>query len=208
MSVITFNYEIPEKSIGGFVIDAFVVEKYSFTNSVTDIPIEDGSTASDNVVVNPAEIHISAFIGMAEFVVLDGPVDAGDPKQRIISAYHELLRLKNEGKPLDLVTGLDTFPNMVITAFEIDRDVETGADLQFDMTFKEIRVIKSETVKINSSTPSADQVAGTANMGVAGTTKTDPASNEAKEEWRTMYRNSGGSLPTKEEFYEKWGENP
>ena len=43
MSEITFNYQIPPKSIGGFAIDAFISERYSFTNSVTDIPMEDGS---------------------------------------------------------------------------------------------------------------------------------------------------------------------
>ena len=209
MSTFTFSYQIPEKSIGGFVIDVFREEKYNFSNDVTEIPIEDNDTASDHVVRKPREIQISAFIGQAEFVVFDGPPQAGgDPKERIRAAYHELLRLTDEGQPLDLVTGLDTYPNMVITSFNIDRDVETGADLPFDMTFKEIRIIKSETVTINASSPSADQVAGTANMGVAGTTRTDPASNEAKEQWRTMYRNSGGDLPTKDEFYEKWGEYP
>ena len=202
MSTFTFSYQIPEKSIGGFVIDVFREEKYNFSNDVTDIPVEDGSTASDHVVTKPCEIQISAFIGQAEFVVMDGtPQAGGDPRARIRAAYHELLRLKNEGQPLDLVTGLGTFPNMVITSFDISREVETGADLPFDMTFKEIRVIKSETVKISASSPSANQVAPTLNKGVIGTIK-ESVGAVAKEAWRFAVR-AGRATP--EEYQKKWG---
>jgi hypothetical protein len=210
MSTFTFTYNTIEKSIGGFVIDVFREEKYSFTAETTDIPLEDGSTASDHVVNKPCEIQISAFIGNAEFVVFDGPQQAGDPKERIRAAYYELQRLKTAGEPLTLVTGLDTFRNMVIVSYDISRDVETGSDLPFDMTFKEIRVVKSETVAINvkPNLSSTDQVARSVNYGVAGTSKTDPASNRHKQEMRTMFINSGGRSPTREEFFEFWGENP
>ena len=59
MPEITFNYPIVPKNIGGFVIDAFIREGYSFKNSVTDIPIEEGSSVSDHVVEEPLEIQIS-----------------------------------------------------------------------------------------------------------------------------------------------------
>jgi hypothetical protein len=70
MAEITFNYQIPPKSIGGFAIDAFINERYSSSNSVTDVPMEDGSRASDHVVENALEIQISGFIGRAEGSVM------------------------------------------------------------------------------------------------------------------------------------------
>jgi hypothetical protein len=210
MAEITFNYQIPPKSIGGFQIDAFINERYSFSNSVTDIPMEDGSHASDHVVENALEIQISGFIGRVEFTAWEGPMSgpsasqAKDPKERIKAAYFELLRLKSERQPVDLVTGLDTYPNMVITSFDIDRNASTGMDLPFEMTFKQIRVIKSETTAINvkPNLPSADQVAGTADMGVAGTNKVDQESNRMKEEWRTAVKNG---MATPQEYQQKWG---
>ena len=205
MGTFTMSYQIPTKSIGGFVVDVFRTEKYGYSSTVTDIPMEDGSLASDHVVLNPLEIQISAFIGMAEFVVFDTPQAPDDPKSRIRAAHFELLRLMNERQPLDLVTGLDTFPNMIITSYEIDRDVEKGADLQFDMTFKQIRVIKSETVRVNASTPAGDQIAGTVNYGVAGTQTVADDSAEAKEHWRIAVRKQRA---TREEYYQKWGEYP
>jgi len=55
------------------VIDVLKEERYSFTAETTDVPIEEGDTASDHVVNRPCEIQISAFIGSAEFVVFDEP---------------------------------------------------------------------------------------------------------------------------------------
>jgi hypothetical protein len=211
MAKVTITYAIPTKSIGGFVIDVFKTERYGYSSSVTDIPLEDGSLASDHVVINPLEIRISAFIGMAEFsTVTNGPSDPGsaqkgDPKARIRAAHFELLRLMRERQPITVVTGLDTFPNMIITSYDIDRDVEKGADLQFDMAFREVRIVKSETVKITASTPAGDQIAGYADMGVAGTTKVQDDSAEAKYHWRLAVK---AGRATREDFYSKWGEYP
>ena len=214
MSEITFTYQIPPKSIGGFEIDAFIRERYSFGNTVTDIPMEDGRHASDHVVEKATEIHISGFIGNVEFVTWDGPLPepseamSRDPKERIRSAYFELMRLKASRQPLDLVTGLDTYRNMVITSFEIDRDAANGADLPFEMAFKQVRIIRSQTTTITATNPAADQIAEVSNMGVAGTSITEDNSNFMKDAWRAMYRKSGGSLPTREEFFRQWSEYP
>ena len=206
MATITFSYQIPKKSIGGFVIDAFIKEHYSFKNSATSIPVEDGSTITDHVIEETPEIQITGFIGKAEFVVFEpsamGVPAADDPKGRIRAAYHELMRLKSDRQPVDLVTGLDTYPNMIITEFVIDREAATGADLPFEMSFKQIKIVKSEKTIVNASRPSADQTAGTANMGVAGT-KLDPLSNFMKGAWGTAVK-IGFANP--EEYEKKWGE--
>ena len=208
MAEISFNYPIAPKSIGGFVIDAFIREGYSFKNSVTDIPIEEGSNISDHVIEEPLEIQISGFIGKTEFTVWEGAlpetqadIEVPDPKARIREAHFELLRLKSERQPIDLVTGLDTYPNMVITSYDIDRSVETGADLPFEMSFKQVKIVKSETTTVNASRPSADQTAGTGNMGVAGTNRTTNENN-MKEEWRIAVRKNRA---TPADYQEKWG---
>jgi hypothetical protein len=200
MSEISFIYNIPPVSIGGFQIDAFIKEGYKFGNTVTDIPMEDGSHASDHVVENAAEITIDGFIGGVEFAVWTGSIEslsAGssrDPKDMIRAAYLELMHLKSERQPVDLVTGLDTYPNMVITSFEIDRDASNGNDLPFTMTFKQIRVIKSETTAINyqSAAPYADQIAPAKNKGIVG-----KAIDFMQEQWRLA---TGKGLCTKEEY--------
>jgi hypothetical protein len=212
MGVVAFTYQIPPKSIGGFEIDCFLTEHISHSNSVTDIPVEDGDTVADHVIENADEIQIKAFIGQAEFTAWEGKIPerssdipVEDRKARIRQKYLELLRLKRERQPVDVVMGLATFNNMVITAFDIDRNVETGADLPFDMTFKSVRIIKSEITTINASSTGAagDQVAGTANAGTVASNKVDPVSTHMKEEWKQSVE-AGRTTP--DEYQEKWGE--
>jgi hypothetical protein len=202
---VTFTWKAPKKSIKGkddsegFVIDAFMVESYSFTNSVTDIPVEEGSTISDHVVEDQDVVSIQAFIGNAEFVPAAGsdsiPKEAGDRMARIMKSYKELLRLKRTKEVCTLTTGLDVYTDMIITSFNIDRDVETGANLPFSMEFKHIKIVKSETVAINAGAPApgsggaADQAAGTANMGTASTK--EPTVNQYKEAWKREVARGG-----------------
>jgi hypothetical protein len=211
MGVVSFTYRKPPKSIGGFAIDAFISEHYSFSNSVTDIPIEDGSTIADHVIENADEIQVKAFIGKTEFTVWEGPlpqstadIAPADPKARIRAAYYELLRLKRSRQTVDVVMGLGTFHDMVITSFDIDRDVENGADLPFDMSFKRIKKVKSQTTTISAfaSKPVMDQAAGSANMGTGATKKVDP-NDWTKKEWK--YAVEVLHSATKEDYAEKWG---
>jgi hypothetical protein len=214
MPEVTFTYEIPKKSIGGFVIDAFIAEHYAFSNQVTDIPVEEGSNIADHIVESQDVISVEAFIGNAEFAVQfetlspDGEplksLSPPDKSTRIRQAYQELKKLVKDKKPLDVVLGLETFTNMVITSFSIDRDVETGANLPFAMEFKKLKIVHSDTTKINASNKkgelSGDQTSGTTNAGISGTEQ--PKESIAKEAWR---RNVMDSLTTPAEYQEKWG---
>jgi hypothetical protein len=214
MGVVRFTYQIPEKSIGGCEIDCFLNEHITHSNSITDIPVEDGDNIADHVIENADEVQVKAFIGKVEFQEWKGKIPeseadipAEDPKARIKEKYLEFLKLKRERQPVDVVMGLATFNNMVITSFDIDRNVETGADLSFDMSFKSVRIVKSETTTINASStgPAGDQVAGPANKGTEGTNKVDPDSPEAKKEWQSWVQRQNLSRDALLDYEEKWG---
>ena len=216
MTAINFIYPITEKSIGGFVIDAFLVETYNYENRLTNLTVEEGSNISDHVIEDPDTLDLEAFIGATLFETSSAPVSTDlsdvvfpdDPKSRIRQAHQELLRMKRERQPVDVVTGLDTLTDMVITSYKYSRDVENGSDLPFTMRFQKIKTVKSEETQISvSSSAAGDQAAGTANMGTAGRSQiTDD--NSFKERWRHHYITTGGRNPTREEFYEQWGEYP
>jgi len=213
--IINFTYPIGEKSIGGFVIDAFLVESYNFENRVTNLSVEEGGNISEHVIEEPDTLEIEAFIGATKFEAFTGTIEDDlsnveipeDPKSRIRQAHQELLRLKREKQPLDIVTGLDTLTDMVITSYNFSRDVETGADHSFSMSFQKIKTVKSEETQISTSPSSSasgsgDQAAGIANIGTVGTTDT---TNEFKEAWRRWVREGRA---TRNDFFEQWGEYP
>jgi hypothetical protein len=208
MPEIAFQYQIPEKTIGTFVVDAFIAEHYQFSNSVTDIPVEEGSNISDNIVEDQDVISVEAFIGNAAFEVvnIDGNtisnLQAPDRMARVQQAYQALKKLVKDKKLVDVVLGLETFTDMAITAFNIDRDAETGANLPFTMEFKKIKIVKSDTTQINASSRSGsdDQTAGTTDAGVAATEQ--PNESLATEEWRWAVRNN---VHSQADYQRKWG---
>jgi hypothetical protein len=210
---VNLTYQAGAKSIGGFEIDAFFVETYNFSNSLTNLTVEEGSNISDHVTEEPDTLDLEAFIGATKFETYEGEIPTNlseieipeDPKTRIRQAYHELLRMKRARQPLDVVTGLDTLTNMVITSLNISRDVETGADLPFSMSLQKIETVKSEETQINaspSSSTASDQAGGTASVGTAGKNSLNNDDNSMKERWRQWVR-MGNATPA--EYQEQWG---
>jgi hypothetical protein len=194
MGKVSFTYKTPTKKIGGMTIDAFLSEGYHFSNTVTDIPVEEGSIISDHVIEDQDTVDVQAFISCVE--PYDDRLSLREEefsglkrigKERIIAAYNELLKLKRDKTPVDIVMGLDTFHNMIITTFDIPRDVETGADLSFTMQFKHIKTVKSESAKISAAATN-DQATPTMNMGLVA--KETPPSQVIKEE-ATKLRKQG-----------------
>jgi hypothetical protein len=211
MPDIAFQYQIPKKMIGTFVVDAFIAEHYQFSNSVTDIPVEEGSNINDHIVEDQDVISVEAFIGNTAFEIVtnDGNsisnLEAPDRMVRVRQAYQELKKLTKDKKLLDVVLGLETFTGMAITSFVIDREAETGANLPFTMEFRKIKIVHSDTTKINASGreagPSGDQTASTVNRGVAGTEK--PEDSVAKEKWRWQIQHGGPATPA--EYLKEFG---
>ena len=211
MPEIAFQYQVPQKMIGTFVVDAFIAEHYQFSNSVTDIPVEEGGNVSDHIVEDQDVISVEAFIGNTAFEVIttDGNsisnLEAPDRMARVRQAYHELKKMVKEKKTFDVVLGLETFTSMAITSFVIDREAETGANLPFTMEFKKIKIVRSDTTNINASNSrggaGGDQTGGTTNAGTSGTDQ--PQDSLAKEEWRRQIRSGGPATPA--DYQRKWG---
>jgi hypothetical protein len=194
--------------IGTFVVDAFLAEHYQFSNSVTDIPVEEGSNIADHIVEDQDVISVEAFIGNTAFEVItdDGNsvsnLQAPDRMERVRQAYQELKKLVKAKEPLDVVLGLETFTGMVITSFNIDREAETGANLPFTMEFRKLKIVHSDTTKINAS-GSGDQTGGTTNAGTSGTQQ--PDNTVAKAEWRFYVRQQGESPQAKADYMREFG---
>lgn len=166
-------YPTGEDSTAGIEIDAFLSESYRFGNKLTDKPSEgDDKSGTGTVTEEPDELTVEAFIGATKFeVVKSAPpksiseVDIPDeyPRDRVVSAYEELKRLKETKEPMDIVTGLTTMTGMVITSLEITRDESSGLDLTFSCTFKKA------PVNTSAATLATEQAAGAPNTGKSGT---------------------------------------
>lgn len=186
MAKTTFRYNIPKKSVGGFTVDAFISENYTFSNSATEIPIENGVTITDNIVEEPDEIQIEGFVGSIEFEsnnsVNENTINGLIPitNTRRDRAYNELVKLMKDKEAITITTGLSVYDNMVITSLEIPRDVNNGKDLHFTMTLRKLQMISSETVKVSINRISSS--AGDAGSTIQSTSETGQQTKQQVEE--------------------------
>lgn len=212
MAKATFIYNTPSKSIGGIVVDAFIQENYEFRNEVTEIPVEEGVTVTDNVVGAPDEISVTGFFSKYSSEE-NGAVDElelkkrgmGNPMQRAKQYYNDLVNLKKKREPVTLVTGLDTFDDMIITSLSIPREVNIGSNLQFTMTLKKLPIVSSKTTAVSAApaTSASSAIEQTSETGVQATQEAQP--NELQQ-WYKKQVEAGNVTPA--EYAQRWGSMP
>ncbi len=138
------------KQIDSIVIDAFVSEIHKQTATATNFPVEEGSEITDHVITNPFRLDIQGIISPTQFG------DVSNPGGRIITAYGDLTKLKEEKQPISIVTGLAVYSNMIIEVFTVPRNSKNGGSLTFNMSLKKMRVVKSQATTIPNSQLLAD----------------------------------------------------
>ena len=128
--------------IGGFEMDVTVSERHSRTSQITTSPIEDGSRAADHIILDPESVIIEGFVTSAPAQVLPIGVFGDAGTLRVIDAFDKLDQLWAAREPIDLITGYQSYENMVIVDLDLPREREIG--LRFTAELQKIRVIQSE----------------------------------------------------------------
>jgi hypothetical protein len=138
---ILFSMGMP-KSIGAILIDAFSIEDHHSAVIVTDYPVEDGSTISDNAIEQPDDLTITGICGTASLL---NPVSM---ISRALDADQALYNLKHNRDTITILSGLRVYQNMIITDYRVRRDKDSGGALVFVMSFRQIVIVKSQTTTV------------------------------------------------------------
>lgn len=127
-------------------LTATLSEGHSRTADVTDHPLEVGSDASDGVRVKPAVVKL-------EGIVSDSAAPDGTrPATTTSDAFSKLERLLEAGEPITIVTSLREYTRMVMTSLDFPRDAKMGGALRFTASFKQVKVVQTQTVAIRTVT--------------------------------------------------------
>lgn len=150
---VTILYKVTRAQIGALVLDASVQETHVANVEVTKHPVEQGAAISDHAREEPETVTIEGLvsntpIGEAERRAAGDQVK-GQPG-RASQALEQLLQMKKARELIDLVTGLRTYSNMLMTGLTIPRNAKQGEVLQFSAQFIQVRVVRSETAKLTS----------------------------------------------------------
>jgi hypothetical protein len=161
MSISVFSQRKQKRKIQELEIDATIRENHTYSNTITDYPVEDGFNVTDNAKQKPVKLVIE---GVTTNAPLDNPSDnvtRDDKSDRKQNAFNYIIGLagfspsKQSGiEPLkvfqpqiiDIVTGLKTYTNMMIENVNFPVTARTGQSVFYTLELKQIKKVQPRNV--------------------------------------------------------------
>lgn len=143
------------------VVDASVSETHSFPATATNYPVEKGAAVADNVRAEPIRLRVEALI--ADFplkssgrqqVSVSGAQQVDRPAEQLRTSTAVLKKLRDiqeRGVLVDVETGLREYKNMVLEGMEVPRDKSLKNAIRANLSFKQIRIVETDTVKVTKA---------------------------------------------------------
>ncbi len=171
---------IPKDSAIEIPLDASISETHSFNSRVSQFPVEDGSTISDNVINDPAGLEIVGFVTNTPVTIflqnISNLIDDTSGGDRVKTAFEALLELRDSKEVFTVVTGLKVYEDMLFTSLSFPRDKVTGTtNLRFRARITSIKTVSSRTEALSKSVAKepadlSDQATSTKDVGKQTTT--------------------------------------
>lgn len=150
------------KQIQDLQIDIVSSETIELPSETTDNPIESGSEVTDHIINRPIMLRMICQIGGSTLLNFT---------DRKIEGYEALKKLRHDKQPVTVVSGLETFSNMLINNISIDRNLQNASVLQFQIEFKQAKIVSSQRVDVSNNVSATkepqtkDRVTSTQNKG-------------------------------------------
>ena len=136
------SFQGVNKSIQDLEIDIVSSEVIELPSETTDNPIESGSEVTDHIINRPILLRMVCQIGGSNLT---------NWTDRKIEGYEALKRLRDNKQPVTVVSGLETFTNMLINNISIDRNLQNASVLQFQIEFKQAKIVSSQRVDVSNN---------------------------------------------------------
>lgn len=130
------------KQIQDLQIDIVSSEVIELPSETTDNPIESGSEVTDHIINRPIMLRMICQIGGSTLLNFT---------DRKLEGYEALKKLRDDKLPVTVVSGLETFTNMLINNISIDRNLQNASVLQFQIEFKQAKIVSSQRVDVSNN---------------------------------------------------------
>ena len=130
------------KQIQDLQIDIVSSEVIELPSETTDNPIESGSEVTDHIINRPIMLRMVCQIGGSTLLNFT---------DRKLEGYEALKKLRDDKHPVTVVSGLETFSNMLINNISIDRNLQNASILQFQIEFKQAKIVSSQRVDVSNN---------------------------------------------------------
>ena len=130
------------KQIQDLQIDIVSSEVIELPSETTDNPIESGAEITDHIINRPILLRMVCQIGGSTLLNFT---------DRKLEGYEALKKLRDDKQPVTVVSGLETFSNMLINNISIDRNLQNASVLQFQIEFKQAKIVSSQRVDVSNN---------------------------------------------------------
>ncbi len=126
--VISLIYGSSKALIGEIMVDAFINESHTFSNEISEHPVENGFSIVDHIQNQPLSLSLNGIISNTPMDLLG--LVAIDSANRLLSenkddfcetAFKKIEELFAKREPITIATSLKTYPNMVLESLTIER---------------------------------------------------------------------------------------
>lgn len=173
------------------LLDAVLDRAHRYSSQVTSNPVEDGSSVSDHVVLEPRRLTVHGFItdhpatiGGALSAAAASLFGAGPAVTRSRQGVDALRKAWRERAPMTVVTRLATHENMIVERLEFPEGGGMAESVEFTAELVQVERVKLKVVSVAGDFPAAptvDAAAGTVNRGRMPTPPAAPASKSLVE---------------------------
>lgn len=198
MSLSIFSQRKLRRKIQELELDATLSENHSYTNDITDYPVEDGYNVTDNVKQRPVKLTIEGLTTNSPIVETGDNITRDDGSDRAQNAFNYILGLagyeppKQSGIPsqkvkgpeeIDVVTALKTYTNMFIENVNFPVNPRTGQAAYYTVELKQVRKVRPKNVfvpKVSTANGKAANIENQAPKEVdGGKLTTESVNNES-----------------------------
>lgn len=135
-------------NIGGWFFDAYLKLNHTSRLTITDQPVQSGSSLTDNAYLQPRTLDMDVAMSDVATSLVSGQFNSGS--SRSVNAYQILRQLQQLRVPIQVYTRLGTYENMLIEVLSAPDDFTTQYGLKCTVSLKEVLVAKVRTVKISA----------------------------------------------------------
>lgn len=141
-----FGKKYVQSRVAGVFLDATLTEDHIYNSRVTSYPVEDGRIISDHIINEPEILQITG-------VVTDTPLSIFSSFNRSIDAFNRLVRVHTQRERITVVTGIKVYTDMVMTSFQVPRNVQTGQSLTFVIELQKVLLDSSVRLNLDPNNP-------------------------------------------------------
>jgi len=140
--------------------DVVTEESHEMVSEVTEFEVEDGSLITDHVIKKGKRLKITGLISDDPITILQtgllersssilptslkSKLGFGIGGKNSKNAFDQFEKIYDEKRPVEVVTGLKKYDNMIMIDLNMPRSSKTVRSLQFTATFKQINIVSTD----------------------------------------------------------------